>query len=129
MATLLSERLKYLRSHYGLTVREFAERAGITHSMVSDFENDKKIPGRKVVAKIAKAFHLTESDLLDWAPPIASAALKADFAEKLKLAAQLETVRSIDLLSRLIDVFLHEEQVNRKLDALEKVREDFRVKK
>lgn len=115
---MLSEKIKSLRSQRGLTVREFAKMASITHSMVSDFENNRKIPGRKVLKKIADAFEITESELLDDSPPIASPALKADYLDKLKIAEAIEDTMAIEILSKLIVYFTEMEEVNRKLDSV-----------
>lgn len=116
-SNMISERIKSLRSQHGLTVREFAEKAKITHSMVSDYENNRKVPGKKVIKKIAEAFGMNEIELtatqLNLSPDV-----KSDFIDKLRIAESIEDRYAIEILSRLIVYFKTTEEVNRNLDSI-----------
>ncbi len=59
------EKLRALRSHRGLTLRDLANKLGYqTHSYLSEVESGKKIPTAELVLKVARAFDVTTDELL-----------------------------------------------------------------
>lgn len=66
--------LRECRNHYGLTLKETAERAGISLSYLSDIERSRTLPSLKTIAKLAGALDqkiwwfflpVSESDILE----------------------------------------------------------------
>ncbi len=51
------EQLKQARKESGLTQKQLAAKAGITHDAISDIENKKRNPGSEILEKLAKAFN------------------------------------------------------------------------
>lgn len=117
---MIGDRIQKIRKNSGLTVREFAEKAEITHSMVSNFENNQKIPGRKVVSKIARAFNIPEEELLgELKENVSSSTIsKTDYKEKLKLAENLKSEKAVKLISELIEICLEKEELDDKFDTI-----------
>ncbi len=83
--------------------------------MVSNFENNKKIPGDKVIEKLARAFNIPKEDFLkelettvSKVSPISS---DYNFRNKLKQAESLKSEEAIWLVSRLIDFCLEQERI------------------
>jgi len=57
--------LRFLRNQKNLRQRDVAERAGITGSMLSGYENGKKLPALGSLDKIIRAMGFTLRDLVD----------------------------------------------------------------
>ncbi|MDY7093065.1 MAG: helix-turn-helix transcriptional regulator [Acidobacteriota bacterium] len=57
--------LRYLRNQRNLRQRDVAERAGITGSMLSGYENGKKLPALGSLDKILQAMGFTLRELVD----------------------------------------------------------------
>lgn len=57
--------LRYLRNQRNLRQRDVAERAGITGSMLSGYENGKKLPALGSLDKILQAMGSTLRELVD----------------------------------------------------------------
>lgn len=55
-------RIKEFRKSRNLTVREFAEKCGISYTNLSNIENGKVIPTKKTLMKIAEAFDIKIND-------------------------------------------------------------------
>jgi transcriptional regulator with XRE-family HTH domain len=118
---MISNKIQELRKKTNLTVRELAIKAEITHSMVSNFENNKAIPGTKVIHKLAKAFNIPTEELF--------AELKAtelnietvkEFKGKLMLAESIRSEESMRLISHIIDLCLEKEKMISALRGLVK---------
>jgi len=63
--TQIGTTIRELRELRGWSQRELAKRAGLTGSMVSNYENKVFLPRLSSLARIADAFDATPSDLLD----------------------------------------------------------------
>jgi transcriptional regulator with XRE-family HTH domain len=60
----LARNLRLLRETKGWSQEEFAERAGIHRTYVSDLERGKRNPTISVVDRLAKPFGITASEIL-----------------------------------------------------------------
>lgn len=60
----LARNLRQRREAKGWSQEEFADRAGIHRTYVSDLERGKRNPTITVVERLAKPFGITASDLL-----------------------------------------------------------------
>jgi transcriptional regulator with XRE-family HTH domain len=60
----LGERVKSLRKERGWTLREFADRTGLSVSYHSDIETDRTDPALKTLVKIADAFDMKVIEVL-----------------------------------------------------------------
>lgn len=58
------EKLKALRSEYGMTQAELAEKLNITKSVVSYYELQERTPSPDVLIQLARIFHVTTDYLL-----------------------------------------------------------------
>lgn len=61
----LAANLRRRRHEHGLSQEEFADRAGIHRTYVSDLERGARNPTITVVEKLAKALKVTAGSLLD----------------------------------------------------------------
>lgn len=57
-------RLKSLRTQMGLTQKQFAERLGVTKSVVSYYELQERYPSPEILVKLARIFHVSTDYLL-----------------------------------------------------------------
>lgn len=57
--------IKFLREKAGLSQVDFAKMFGVTDKAVSTWENETRIPRMGVIEKIAAAFGVTKSQILD----------------------------------------------------------------
>lgn len=74
----LHERLKELRSHKDLTLREVAERSGLSVSYLSDIERGRTTPTLNTIEVIAEVFEMSVVDFLsgvDFAGEVTDASL------------------------------------------------------
>lgn len=108
---MISEKIHELRTKKGLTVRELADLAGITHSMVSNFENNNKIPGKKVIGKLAKAFDIPELELFKELTGHASSkpTHSGSYSDLLKQAESIKSQGAKEVISILIGYCLSQE--------------------
>jgi len=60
----ISQALKYLRNRAGLTQRELAEKTGISLSAIISYENGKRTPNSKAMAKLEAYFQVSGDYLL-----------------------------------------------------------------
>lgn len=60
----IGEKVKSLRKQSNMSLRELAQVTGLSKTTLSDLENGTKNPSLDTVEKIATAFGLTSSDLL-----------------------------------------------------------------
>jgi len=64
----IAERLKSLRTSYGLSQQEFAQKVGLSQSAISQFEKAERMPSTAALESIANAFSLPFADLISTAP-------------------------------------------------------------
>lgn len=60
------EQLRLERKKQNLTVQVIADACGVSRSYVTLIENGKRLPGGKILLKIADALHLKKVDVLNW---------------------------------------------------------------
>jgi transcriptional regulator with XRE-family HTH domain len=59
------EKLRALRTHRGLTLKELANELGfVAHGYISELESGKKTPTAELVLKVADLFDVTTDQLL-----------------------------------------------------------------
>lgn len=59
------EKLHTLRARQGMTLKELANRLGLTaHSYISELEAGKKVPTAEFVLNVARLFDVTTDELL-----------------------------------------------------------------
>lgn len=66
MYKVLGQQLKEERKKQGLTVQMIAETCGTSRSYITLIENGKRLPGKKILPKIAGALQLKTSVILNW---------------------------------------------------------------
>ena len=66
MFKLFGENLREERKKQKLTVFEIALISEVSRSYITLIENGKRLPGKKVLPKIAVALHLKTSTVLNW---------------------------------------------------------------
>jgi len=123
---MIGEKIQQLRRVNGLTVRRLAEIAEVTPSMISNFENNQKIPGKKVISKLAKALNISEDELLKELKSTIgyehlNAANSLKYLEKLKIAESVKSEEAMKLISNLIDFCVDNEKKNEKLNVLKSI--------
>jgi transcriptional regulator with XRE-family HTH domain len=60
------ERLLKERKKHNLSAQTLAEACGVARSYITLIENGKRLPGRKVIPKIAIALHLKTNIIVNW---------------------------------------------------------------
>ena len=65
----IGKNIVQLRKEHGLSQRELAERAGITHSAISSIENAKVSPSVSSLQKIVNVFSLSLSEFFTFEKP------------------------------------------------------------
>lgn len=60
----LSERIKQLREHLGITQAELARRLGLTRSSVNGWEMGFTVPSTAMIVELSKIFHVSSDYLL-----------------------------------------------------------------
>lgn len=66
MQKSFGERLKEERGKQGLTVLAIANVCGTSRSYITLIEDDKRLPGKKILPKIADALQIKTVDVLNW---------------------------------------------------------------
>jgi len=66
MHKLFGERFKEERKKQGLTVQAIAKACGISRSYLTLIENGHRLPGKKIIPKIAAALQLQVVVVLNW---------------------------------------------------------------
>jgi XRE family transcriptional regulator, regulator of sulfur utilization len=62
---LIGERLRELRKERELTLKNLADRSGLSITYLSDVERGRTMPSLKMVQRVAEAFELSTTNLLD----------------------------------------------------------------
>ncbi len=60
------ERIRGERKKYNLTAQALAEMCEIARSYITLIENGKRLPGRKVIPKLAVALHVKTNIVVNW---------------------------------------------------------------
>ena len=63
---LFGERLLIERKKNNLSAQELAEACGVSRSYITLIENKKRLPGKEVISKIARALHLETNVIINW---------------------------------------------------------------
>jgi transcriptional regulator with XRE-family HTH domain len=99
--TSLGQRLHQLRENADLSLRELANRVGISSPFLSDIELGRRFPSEEILAKLAKALNVTFQELEqhDNRGPIADLKRLMDSDPKLGFAFRtaVEKVKSGEL--------------------------------
>lgn len=66
MYTLFGEQLRQERKKQGLTVEILAKQCGISRSYLTLIENGQRLPGKKILPKIALALGVKTVTVLNW---------------------------------------------------------------
>ncbi len=92
----LGERIRDLRKHQRITLRELGARVGVSHSAVSKWESgDSQVPS-DLISEIAAALRVTPGSLFEDQPPAASAeALLQDLIKALQTSPSRIEIRVI----------------------------------
>ncbi len=59
------EKLRFLRIHSGLTVRELSQEIGISNGYITQIETGRNKPSLEIAFKIARFFNISVDDLAD----------------------------------------------------------------
>ena len=81
MPTMLGKQLRAEREKRKQTVLCLAEACGISHSHITLIETGKRLPGKKVIKKIATALDIPTETLLTWYLEDISQKVKADLTD------------------------------------------------
>lgn len=65
---VIADRLKLLRTSYGMSQQEFAKKVGLSQSAISQFEKAERMPSTTALETIANAFSLPFADLIAGQP-------------------------------------------------------------
>lgn len=60
------ERLRLERKKYKLSAQDLARLCGVSRSYITLIENGKRLPGRKVIPKIALALYIKTNIIINW---------------------------------------------------------------
>lgn len=66
MHKLFGEQLREERKKQGLTIQMVAEACGTSRSYITLIENGRRLPGKKILPKIAGALHIETVVVLNW---------------------------------------------------------------
>ena len=61
----IGEKLRFYRKKLGLTLQALKEKTGIAGPSISDYENDKVVPRKETLERLAKALEIKVNDLFD----------------------------------------------------------------
>jgi transcriptional regulator with XRE-family HTH domain len=61
----IGEELRKLRKTKNLTLKEVAEKAGVSTMYISEIERDLKVPSDEVICKLAKIYNVDEKELFE----------------------------------------------------------------
>lgn len=66
----LAKNIRRLITDRRMTVKDCAERAGVTHSALSRILNEPRVPSAITVRKLAKALHVSADEILGLKPTV-----------------------------------------------------------
>lgn len=105
----MSEKVKLLRKNQGLTLEDLSSGSGVSRSMLSQIERGQANPTLAVACRIAKAFNVSISDLVD--EPWAESAIKvirADDPASIYKSDNQCTIRTLSPLDMEKDIEFYE---------------------
>lgn len=63
---IFAENLRAIREKLGLSAEELANRVHVSRSYITLLENGKRLPGKNLLPKIARALKLEKSVVVGW---------------------------------------------------------------
>lgn len=60
------DQLRTERKRYNLSAETLAKACDVSRSYITLIENGKRLPGKKVIPKIAKALHVKTNIIINW---------------------------------------------------------------
>jgi len=66
MSKFFGEQLREERKKQGLTVEMVAQACGTSRSYITLIENGRRLPGKKILSKLAAALKLKNTVVLNW---------------------------------------------------------------
>ena len=63
---LFGKKLFIERKKYKLSAEALAKACGISRSYITLMENGRRLPGKKIIPKIAQALHLKTNIIVNW---------------------------------------------------------------
>jgi transcriptional regulator with XRE-family HTH domain len=63
---LFGERLLIERKKNNLSAQALADACGVSRSYITLIENNKRLPGKEVISKIARTLHLEVNVIINW---------------------------------------------------------------
>ena len=63
---LFGERLRNERKKNNLSAQTLSELCGVARSYITLIENGKRLPGKKVIPKIAQALNINRTNVVNW---------------------------------------------------------------
>lgn len=66
MRKSFGENIREKRRKQGLTVQALAKMCGTSRSYITLIENGKRLPGKKILPKIAATLQIKTADVLNW---------------------------------------------------------------
>jgi len=60
------ERIRTQRKKKKLSTQELSEMCGVARSYITLIENNKRLPGRKVIPKLAEALNVKPNIIVNW---------------------------------------------------------------
>ncbi len=99
--------LREIRKEYGMTMKELADKIGVSESAISQYENGKREPGYETLIKLAGLFNVSADYLLGIEENDEISISQKDL-ELLKVykAAKQSDKEHINALVKAIDKFL-----------------------
>lgn len=64
--SVFGRQLRTERKKLGFTVQQIADECGSSRSYITLIENGKRLPGKKILSKIATALNIKTSTVLNW---------------------------------------------------------------
>ncbi len=65
-AMVFGERLYSERKKYNLSAEALAQACGVSRSYITLIENGRRLPGKKVIPKLAQALDIKTPTVIDW---------------------------------------------------------------
>lgn len=91
----LPEKLRELRSKYGLTQKQISERLGVSPSIVSGYETGERTPSTEVLLALSRLYHTSTDYLLGRKASAQKALLDLDGLTERQKAAVIALVQSM----------------------------------
>ena len=91
----LPEKLRELRSKYGLTQKQVADRIGVSPSIVSGYETGERTPSTEVLLSLSRMYHTSTDYLLGRKTSAQKTILDLDGLTDKQKAAIIALVQSI----------------------------------